>query len=310
MGFEFMLHKLIIIGSGPAALTAALYAGRAELSPLVLEGAIPGGPLVLGDYKIENFPGFADGVLGTELIAAMRAQAERFGAKIKNLEATSVDFKSRPFAVFCGDEKYSAEAVIIATGSDAKKLGIESEARFAGRGVSYCATCDGPLFKKKKVIVLGGGNSAFHEAQFLSELVAEVTMLDVADFTFASESVRRAGKANPKIKMMFHTEIKEFIGDKKLEKVKIYNHKNGEEGELAADGVFISIGRTPATKIFEGQIKMKDGHIITECDNTKTNVPGVFAAGDVADPVYRQAIVAAGRGSMAAIDAKKYLSGI
>jgi thioredoxin reductase (NADPH) len=305
-----MLHKLIIIGSGPAALTAAIYAGRAELSPLVLEGAIPGGPLVLGDYKIENFPGFKNGVLGTELLGAMRSQAERFGAKFENKEATAADFKNRPLTVFCGDEEYQAEAVIVATGSEPKKLGIESEARFVGRGISYCATCDGPFFKNKKVIVLGGGNSAFHEAQFLSELAAEVTMLDVADFSFASEVVKNQAKANSKIKLLLHTEIKEFIGDKKLEKVKIYNHDTKESGELAADGVFIAIGRTPATKIFEGQLKMQDGHIITECNGTKTEIPGVFAAGDAADPVYRQAIVASGRGAMAAMDAKKYLSSI
>ncbi len=305
-----MPHKLIIIGSGPAALTAAIYAARAELSPLVLEGAIPGGPLVLGDYRIENYPGFANGVLGGELIEAMRTQAKNAGAKFESVEATSVDFKNRPFTVFGGDEKYQAEAVIIATGSEARKLGIESEARFVGRGISYCATCDGPLFKKKKVIVLGGGNSAFHEAQLLSEIAAEVIMLDTADFSFASEAVLNHAKSNPKIKLLLHTEIKDFIGDKKVEKVKIYNHKTKKEGELAADGVFISIGRTPATKIFQGQLKIKDGYIVTECDNTKTDIPGVFAAGDAVDAVYRQAIVAAGRGSMAAIDAKKYLSGI
>jgi len=301
-------HKLIIIGSGPAALTAAIYAGRTELSPIVLEGPSPGGPLVVGDYKIENFPGFPKGVLGSELIGNMRKQAERFGAKFLNTVAVSVDFKSRPFKIFADDKEYKTEAVIAATGSEPKKLGLESESRLIGRGVSYCATCDGPLFRNKKVIVLGGGNAAFHEARFLSEIAAEVTMLDVADFSFASEVVLKQAKANPKIRLLLHIEIKDFVGEKKLEKIITYNHDTKEKGELAADGVFISIGRTPATKIFEGQLKMKDGYIITECNGTQTSVPGVFAAGDAADENYRQAIVAAGRGAMAAMDAKKYLS--
>lgn len=301
-----MSYKLIIIGSGPAGLTAAIYAARANLAPVLFLGNSPGGPLTLEDYKIENFPGFTDGILGRELIDATKKQAERFGAKFLSREVTKVDFKSRPFKIFSDEEKYEAESVIIATGTEPKKLGLESEARFVGRGISYCATCDGPLFKNKKVIVLGGGNSALHEALILAGIAGEVTLVDALDFSYASQVMRDRVKANKKIKMLAHTEIKEFTGGKILEKVKLYDTKTKKTSELAVNGVFVSIGRTPNTKIFEGQLKMGDGYILTEPDSTKTGVEGVFAAGDAADPVYRQAIVAAGRGAMAAMDAEKY----
>lgn len=316
-----MVHKVIIIGSGPAGLTAAIYAARANLAPVLFEGNSPGGPLTLEDYKIENFPGFADGIPGRELIDAIKKQAERFGAKFLSREVTKVDFKSRPFKIFsdssphqlgeasrCGDgEKYEAESVIVATGTEPKKLGIKSEARFVGRGISYCATCDGPLFKNKNIIVLGGGNSALHEALILAGIAAEVTLIDVLDFSFASQIMRDRVKANKKIKIIANTEIKEFVGEKKLEKTRLYNNQTKKASEMAVDGVFVSIGRTPNTKIFEGYLKRKDGYIITEHDSTKTDISGIFSAGDVSDRQFRQAVVAAGRGCMAAMEAERYL---
>lgn len=301
-----MVYKVIIIGSGPAGLTAAIYAARANLAPVLFEGINPGGPLTLPDYKIENFPCFTDGILGRELIEATKKQAERFGAKFLSREVTKVDFVSRPFKIFSDDETYEAEAVVIATGTEPKELGIESEARFVGRGISYCATCDGPLFKNKKVIVLGGGNSALHEALILAGIASEVTLVDALDFSFASQIMRDRVGANKKIKMIANTEVKEFIGEKILEKVKLHSTKTGETSEMAANGVFVSIGRIPNTKIFEGQLKIKDGYIMTEPDSTKTGVKGIFAAGDAADPVYRQAITAAGRGAMAGMEVERY----
>lgn len=303
-----MVHKLIIIGSGPAGLSAAIYASRADLAPILFEGEVPGGPLVT-TTSVENYPGFPEGIIGPELIVKMRSQAEKFGTKIKTGDVSAVDFSSRPFKVFAGDNKkeYQAEAVIIAAGTEAKKLGLESEAFFAGRGVSYCATCDGPLFRGKRVAVVGGGDSALEEAIFLAKFASEVSVLVRNGKLRASEIMRKRAKANAKIQWLWNTEVKEFLGDKKLEKLKLVNNKTGEESELVIDGVFVAIGRTPNTRIFEGKLKMKKGYIVTAPDKTATDIPGVFAAGDVSDAHYRQAIVAAGRGAMAAIEAEKYL---
>lgn len=302
-----MTHKLIIIGSGPAGLTAAIYAGRAELSPLLFEGDNPGGPLTT-TTAVENYPGFPEGVQGPELMALMRKQAERFGTKFVSKNITDVDFSAAPFKIFSDGEAYEAEAVIIATGTRANTLGLASEVKFAGRGVSYCATCDGPLFKNKKVAVVGGGDSALEEALFLSKFAAEITVIqNLADLT-ASKIMQQHARENPKMKFIFNSTVQEFLGEKKLEKIKIKNNATGAESEIVADGAFIAIGRTPNTKIFEGKLKMERGYIVTAPDKTATNVSGVFSAGDVSDWAYRQAVVAAGRGAMAAIEAEKYLA--
>lgn len=302
-----MKHKLIIIGSGPAGLTAAIYAGRAELAPLLFEGENPGGPLTT-TTAVENYPGFPDGVQGPELMILMKKQAERFGTKFISKNVTDVDFSGAPFKVFSGGKSYEAEAVIIATGTRANTLGLPSEAMLASRGISYCATCDGPLFKNKKVAVVGGGDSAMEEALFLSKFAAEVTVIQNLEQLTASKIMQQHARANAKIKFIFNSTVQEFLGEKKLEKIKIKNNATGKETEMAADGAFIAIGRTPNTKIFEGKLKMNRGYILTAPDKTMTETPGVFSAGDVSDWAYRQAVVAAGRGAMAAIEAEKYLS--
>jgi thioredoxin reductase (NADPH) len=300
-----MVHKLIIIGSGPAGLTAAIYAGRGKLSPVLFEGEMPGGPLTTTSV-VENYPGFPDGVDGTELIAKMRKQAERFGTEFVAKNADKVDFSSRPFKVFAGGKKYEAESVIIATGTTAKKLGIDSEKKFSARGISYCATCDGPIFKNKKVAVIGGGDSAMEEATFLLKFASEVTVIHRREELAASKIMQERAKKNKKIKWALNSEVEEFSGGNKLEKIILTDKKTGKKKELAVDGVFIAIGREPNTKIFDGAVKMEKGYILTD-KGTGTSVPGVFSAGDVADWSYRQAIVAAGRGAMAAIEANRYL---
>ena len=301
-----MAHKLIIIGSGPAGLTAAIYAGRANLQPILFEGENPGGPLVT-TTKIENYPGFPEGIDGPELIMRMKEQAEKFGTKILSKNATAVDFSSKPFKIFSNDEIYEAETVIIATGTSANQLGLAAERRLSGRGVSYCATCDGPLYKNKTAAVVGGGDSAMEEAIFISKFAKEVIIIQNLPNLTASKIMQERAKKLPNIKFMFDFAVKDLIGEKKLEKIKIVNVKTKEEQDVAADGVFIAIGRTPNTKIFEGQLKMERGYIITSADGTKTSVLGVYSAGDVSDHFYRQAVVAAGRGAMAAIEAERYL---
>lgn len=303
-----MLHKLIIIGSGPAGLTAGIYAGRAELAPLLFEGEAPGGPLVTTTV-VENYPGFPKGIDGPELVALMRRQAERFNVKIITKNVLDVDFKSRPFKVYAGAERkeYLAKSIIIATGTEARKLGLDSERQFAGRGVSYCATCDGPLFKNKKVVVVGGGDSAMEEALFISKFASQLTLIHRREELSASKIMEERARANKKIKWMLNTEIKEFIGGNSLEKIKLVNNKTNKESVILADGAFLAIGRIPNTKIFEGKLKMEKGYIITERDSTRTSAVGVYSAGDVSDWAYRQAVVAAGRGAMAAIEAERYL---
>lgn len=301
-----MSHKIIIIGSGPAGLTAGIYSARADLSPILFEGEQPGGPLMT-TTAIENYPGFPEGIQGPDLIMAMRKQAERFGTKIFTKNITGVDFSSKPFKVFSGEEVFESEAVIIATGTEPRKLGFESELRLAGRGISYCATCDGPIFKNKKIIVVGGGDSAMEEALFLSKFASEVIVLVRKDRVRASDIMEERAEKNPKIKFLFNIEARDFFGEKSLEKVKIVNNKTNEESEIEAQGAFIAIGRIPNTKMFEGKLKMDKGYIVTEPDTAKTSVSGVFAAGDVSEWQYWQAITAAGKGCMAAKDAERYL---
>lgn len=301
-----MLHKLIIIGSGPAGLTAAIYAGRANLAPVLFEGENPGGPLAT-TTAVENYPGFPEGVQGPELMALMKKQAERFGTKFISKNVTDVDFSAASYKIFADGGAYEAEAVIIATGTRANTLGLESEARLSARGVSYCATCDGPLFKNKKVAVVGGGDSAMEEALFLSKFASEITVIqNLAELT-ASKIMQEHARASAKIKFIFNSTVQEFLGEEKLEKIRIKNSAMGEESEIISDGAFIAIGRTPNTKIFEGKLKMNRGYIATLPDRTATDIPGVYSAGDVSDWMYRQAVVAAGRGAMAAIEAERYL---
>jgi len=306
-----MIHKLVIIGSGPAALTAAIYSSRAKLEPILFEGLTPGGALVTTTI-VENFPGFPGGVDGGELIGLIRHQAEDFGTKIINKGIIDVDFSSRPLKIYAGEEReeYQAEAVIIATGTEPRKLGIESEKRLASRGVSYCATCDGPLFKNKKVAVIGGGDSAMEEAIFMSKYASEVYVIHRRPELAASKIMADRAAKHEKIKFILDADIKEFAGENKLEKIKYLDNKTGEEKELEMQGAFLAIGRIPNTQIFEGKLKTEKGYIVTEPNSTKTDIQGVFSAGDVSDAKYRQAIVAAGRGAMAAIEAERYLAEI
>lgn len=301
-----MLHKLVIIGSGPAGLTAAIYAGRGNLAPVLFEGEAPGGPLTT-TTAVENYPGFPEGVDGPELIALMRKQAERFGAKFISKNVTDIDFSASPFKIFADGEAYEAEAVIIATGTRANTLGLPSEKRLSARGISYCATCDGPLFKNKKVAVIGGGDSAMEEAMFLSKFASEITVIQNLPDLTASKIMQEHARESGKIKFIFNSAVQEFLGEKKLEKIKIKNSATGEESEIASDGAFVAIGRTPNTKIFEGKLKMDRGYIATLPDRTATDIPGVYSAGDVSDWAFRQAVVASGRGAMAAIEAERYL---
>ncbi|MBU1179752.1 thioredoxin-disulfide reductase, partial [Patescibacteria group bacterium] len=267
-----MTHKVIIIGSGPAGLTAAIYTSRANLAPVLFEGALPGGPLMT-TTTIENYPGFPEGIDGPDLIMKMRKQAENFGTKILSKNITKVDFSKRPFKVWADDEKYEADAIIIATGTEARNLGLDSEKRLSGKGISYCATCDGPLFKNKKIIVVGGGDAAMEEALFLSKFAESVTIINRSEKFKASDIMYERAKKNSKIKWLPNAEVKEFIGESRLEKVKLVNNKTNKESEIEAEGAFIAIGRIPNTKMFEGKLKMDKGYIVTEPDSAKTSVP-------------------------------------
>jgi thioredoxin reductase (NADPH) len=305
-------HKVIIIGSGPAGLTAALYNGRANLNPLIFEGMQPGGQLTI-TTEVENYPGFENGIQGPELMDIIRRQALRFGATSIYQEVTKVDFTKRPFVIESYDEKYTADAVIISTGASAKFLGLESESAYMGFGVSACATCDGFFFKNLKVIVSGGGDTALEEANYLTHHAAEVTIVHRRDEFRASKAMVDKVKKNPKIKFALNKVIEEVLGTdnkgvKSMTGVKLRDTKTGEISELQADGLFVAIGHKPNTELFKGILDMDEvGYLITKPGSTYTNIEGVFAAGDVADTKYRQAITAAGTGCMAAIDAERWL---
>ena len=303
------MEDLIIIGSGPAGLSAAIYAGRDDIKTLVITGTTAGGQLLL-TTTVENFPGFPDGVEGAELIDLMRKQAEKFGARFVDGDVTKVDFSSRPFKVWVGSDEYEANSIIIATGASAKWLGLESEKKFIGRGVSSCATCDGAFFKGKNVIVVGGGDTALDDAIFLTRFANSVTVVHRRDQLRASKIMQERAFSNPKIKFMWNTVVEEVKGDAKVNGVKLRNVVTNEVTEMPIDGVFIAIGNQPNTKPFEGQIQLDErGYIITH-DVVFTNIEGVFAAGDVADSFYQQAITAAGTGVMAALRVREYLSKI
>ncbi len=305
-------HKVVIVGSGPAGLTAAIYTGRANLEPMVFEGMEPGGQLTI-TTEVENFPGFDEGIQGPELMDTIRKQACKFGAKCEFKEVTKVDFSKRPFVLVAEGEEHTADAVIIATGASARWLGIPSEETYRGFGISACATCDGFFYKDQRVIVVGGGDTAMEEATYLTKFAKEVIIVHRREGFRASKIMLERAKKNPKIKFMVNKVIKEYLGteimgNKRLTGVLLEDTKTGEVEKMDIDGVFIAIGHKPNTDVFKGWLEMDEtGYLKVEPGTTKTNIEGVFAAGDVADKVYRQAVTAAGTGCMAAIDAQNYL---
>jgi len=300
------VYDVIIIGSGPAGLTVAIYSSRARLATLVIGGAAWGGQLMLTS-EVENFPGFPNGVLGPELMTKMRAQAERFGAKITFDDVTAVDFSSRPFKISVGDRFSEGKTVIIATGASAKWLGLTSEARLRGRGVSACATCDAPFFRDKKTIVVGGGDTALDEALALSKYAREVTIVHRRDQLRASKILQDQVFANKKINFVWNSVVSDILGRDRVEGVRLKSVQTGKESTLATDAVFVAIGHKPNTDVFKGQVDMDEKGYIIAHDETKTNVEGVFVAGDNQDKRYMQAVTAAGAGCKAALDAEKYL---
>jgi thioredoxin reductase (NADPH) len=302
------VRDLIIIGGGPAGYTAALYAARANLAPLVIEGFNWGGQLMITS-DVENYPGYADGVMGPEMMAEFRRQAERFGTEFVTDDVTSVDFSERPFKITVDKDEYLARTVIIATGASARWLGMPGEQQFQGRGVSACATCDGAFFKEKQLIVVGGGDSAMEEAAFLTRFATKVTVVHRRDDFRASPIMLDRARANDKIEFLTNTVVDEILGDGKVEAVRLRNVETDETWEQPVDGVFVAIGHDPNTKLFVDQLAHDAaGYLLTSPGSTATNVHGVFAAGDVQDHIYRQAITAAGSGCMAALDAERLLA--
>jgi thioredoxin reductase (NADPH) len=300
--------KMVIIGSGPAGLTAAVYAARALLEPVVIEGIAAGGQLML-TTDVENFPGFPDGILGPELMAKMREQAARFGAEFVTADVDRVDLSSSPFGVWVQDTEYRADSLVLSTGASARMLGLESEQRLLANGVSTCATCDGFFFRNKPIAVIGGGDSAIEEAIFLTKFATKVTVVHRRDELRASKIMQDRAFANDKIEFAWNSEVAEVLGDDRVEALLLRDLQNGSENRLDVDGMFVAIGHDPNTALFTGQLDLdEDGYVVTEGSSTRTSVEGVFASGDVQDHVYRQAITAAGSGCMAAIEAERWLS--
>jgi thioredoxin reductase (NADPH) len=303
------VRELIVIGGGPAGYTAALYAARANLNPLVIEGFAFGGQLMITS-DVENYPGFRDGIMGPELMATMRAQAERFGAEMLSDDVTRVDFSSRPFRVYVGDDEHQAKAVIVATGATARQLGLESEVSLQGRGVSYCAVCDAAFFKGQDVVVVGGGDSAMEEATFLAKFANHVTLVHRREEFRASPIMIDYAHEKENLEFVTNAVVTEVLGeDGRMTGVRLRDTVTGDEREISAGGLFVAIGHDPTTGLFKDVLDMdSEGYLLTRGGSTETNIEGVFAAGDVVDHVYRQAVTAAGMGCMAALDAERWLS--
>lgn len=302
-----MAEKVLIIGSGPAGLTAAIYAARADLEPLMIEGVERGGQLMI-TTDVENFPGFADGIMGPDLMEQMRKQAERFGTRIISSDVTDVDFSKHPFTASVGQDSYSADSIIVSTGASARWLGVEGEERLRGFGVSACATCDGFFFKEKELIIVGGGDTAMEEALFLTRFASKVTVVHRRDAFRASPIMVARILDHPKIEVLWDSVIDEIVGETLVTGAKIRNTKTDKVTDFAADGLFVAIGHNPNTKVFNGSLDLDEaGYILTEPGTTVTSVEGVFAAGDVTDKIYRQAVTAAGMGCQAALDAQRWL---
>jgi thioredoxin reductase (NADPH) len=301
---------MVIIGSGPAGLTAAVYAARANLNPILIEGREPGGQLTLTTL-VENFPGFPEGIMGPELMDNMRKQAQRFGTEVITGFVHKVDLSERPFRVFHGDHEISTKTIVISTGSSAKLIGLESESRLMGHGVSTCATCDGFFYRGKRIAVVGGGDSAMEEGTFLTKFASEVNLIHRRETLRASKIMQDRAFANPKIKFLWNTEVKEVVGSKEtgVTGLKLHDVKTGSSSLLPIEGLFVAIGHHPNTEIFRGQLELDEmGYVKTRPGSTRTSVDGVFACGDVQDPTFRQAITAAGSGCMSAIEAERWLS--
>ncbi|MFT2018671.1 thioredoxin-disulfide reductase [Streptomyces sp. 796.1] len=306
------VRNVIIIGSGPAGYTAALYTARASLKPLVFEGAVTAGGALMNTTDVENFPGFRDGIMGPDLMDNMRAQAERFGAELIPDDVVAVDLTQEIKTVTdSAGTVHRAKAVIVTTGSQHRKLGLPREDELSGRGVSWCATCDGFFFKDHNIAVIGGGDTAMEEATFLSRFASSVTIVHRRDTLRASKAMQDRAFADPKISFVWDSEVAEIHGDGKLSGLTLRNLKTGESSELPVTGLFIAIGHDPRTELFKGQLDLDDeGYLKVEAPSTRTNLPGVFAAGDVVDHTYRQAITAAGTGCSAALDAERFLAGL
>ncbi|GAA1107441.1 thioredoxin-disulfide reductase [Nocardiopsis composta] len=305
------VRNVIIIGSGPAGYTAAIYAARASLAPLVFEGSITAGGALMNTTEVDNFPGFPDGIMGPDLMDNMRKQAERFGAELIADDVTEVDLAADPKIVKVGDEVHYAKSVIIATGSGYRELGVPGEKEFSGRGTSWCATCDGFFFRDQDIVVVGGGDTAMEEATFLTRFAKSVTVVHRRDELRASKIMQQRAFDNEKIRFVWNSEVLEVLGDSKVTGVRLRDRVSGEESTLDVTGVFIAIGHDPRVQLFTGQLDLdEEGYLKVEHPTTKTKIPGVFACGDVVDHTYRQAITAAGTGSSAALDAERYLESL
>lgn len=303
------IRDVVVIGSGPAGYTAAVYAARARLNPLVFEGSVTAGGALMNTTDVENFPGFPDGVIGPDLMDGMRKQAERFGAELIADDVTAVDLKANPKVVTVGSDTYLAKTVIIATGSRYKELAADGEKRLSGHGVSWCATCDGFFFRDRDIAVVGGGDSALEEATFLTRFANSVTVIHRRDTLRASKIMQDRAFANPKVRFLWDSEVTGVLGEDKVTGLRIRNTKTGAESTLPVNGMFVAIGHDPRTELFAGQLPMDDeGYLIVEQPSTRTGVDGVFAAGDVVDHTYRQAVTAAGTGCAAALDAERWLT--
>ena len=301
------MYDVVIIGAGPAGYTAGIYCSRARHNTLLISGILPGGQL-MNTTDVENYPGFSDGIMGPDLMTIMRKQTENMGTKIIDDEVTSVDFKANPLKVKTASEEFEARTVIVCTGANPRKIGLDGEQTFAGKGVSYCATCDGAFFKDQELIVVGGGDSAMEEATFLTKFASTVHIVHRREEFRASKIMQERALANEKIKVHFNCTVKDIQGDQKFQKVILSNTKTNEDETLEAGGLFVAIGHEPNSKMFQNQLELDENGYVIIKNNTETSIPGVFCAGDVHDHRYRQAVTAAGFGCMAAIDVDKYLT--